>query len=195
MIRAISSFMEFCYLVCHYVLNDNDLGAIDSAVADFHHDHIAFNKICPDGYSLPHQHSLVHYRFLIQEFGAPNELCSSITELKHIKAVKEPWCHSSHFEALGQMLVTNQWLDKLTAAHVKFQAQGMLSASYFDQPDQPDPQPPPATQLPDDMNNEDDDGGAVDGTVLGKVTLARKPCMSFYLFFHVFAKLFFYFIQ
>ena len=101
---------------------------------------------------------------------------SSITESKYIKAVKEPWHHSSFFEALGQMLITNQWLNKLAAAHVNFQAWGMLSTSIFDQPD---PQPPPATQLPDDMNNEDDDGGAVDRTVLGEVTLARKPCMSF----------------
>ena len=187
--------MEFCFLVRCSVLNDNDLEAIDSAIADFHCDRVAFNKIHPNRYSLPHQHSLVHYIFLIQEFGAPNGLCSSITESKHIKAVKEPWHCSSYFEALGQMLVTKQQLDKLAAAHVNFEAWGMLSASFFDQPDQPDPQPPPATQLPDDTNNEDDDGGAIDGTVLGKVTFARKPHMSFYSFFHVFANLFFYFIQ
>ena len=132
MVCAISSFMEFCYLVHCSVLNDNDLEVIDSAVADFHRDHVVFNKICPDGYLLPRQHSLVHYRFLIQEFGAPNGLCSSITESKHIKAVKEPWRCSSRFEALGQILVTNQQLDKLAAACVNFQARGMLSTSFFD---------------------------------------------------------------
>ncbi|KAJ7913803.1 hypothetical protein B0H13DRAFT_2004115 [Mycena leptocephala] len=47
--------------------------------------------VCPDGFCLPRQHSLTHYRYLSQEFGAPNGLCSSITESKHIKAVKEPW--------------------------------------------------------------------------------------------------------
>ncbi|KAI6046587.1 hypothetical protein EDC04DRAFT_2864743 [Pisolithus marmoratus] len=60
------------------------------------------------GFLLPCQHGMNHYHHLIQEFGAPNGLCSSITELKHIKAVKKPWRHSNHFEALGQMLVTNQ---------------------------------------------------------------------------------------
>ena len=38
--------------------------------------------IRPDVYSLPRQYSIVHYQYLIQEFGAPNGLCSSITESK-----------------------------------------------------------------------------------------------------------------
>jgi hypothetical protein len=63
----------------------------------------------------PRQHSLSHYCLLITEFGAPNGLCSSITESKHIKAVKEPWRRSHHHEALSQMLLTNQHLDKLAA--------------------------------------------------------------------------------
>jgi len=61
-----------------------------------------------------------HYRQLVQLYGAPNELCSSITESKHIKAVKEPWRRSSHFEALGQMLLTNHRLDKLAACRIDF---------------------------------------------------------------------------
>ena len=69
--------------------------------------------VCPDGFSLPCQHSLVHYEALIRLFGAPNGLCMSITVSKHIKAVKEPWRHSSKFKALGQMLLMNQHLDKL----------------------------------------------------------------------------------
>lgn len=183
MVRAISAFMEFCYLVRRSVIDDDDLIAIDNAVADFHHERIAFNAIRPDGYSLPRQHSIVHYKFLTQEFGAPNGLCSSITESRHIAAVKEPWRRSSRFEALGQMLVTNQRLDKLAAARVNFQTRGMLNASIFSGHDPPaDVQPPPTTQPEVDTNNEDDDGGAVDGDILGEVTLARKPRMSLYLF-------------
>jgi hypothetical protein len=45
----------------------------------------------PDGFALPRQHALVHYLMLIRLFGLPNGLCSSITESKHIKAVKQPW--------------------------------------------------------------------------------------------------------
>ena len=112
---------------------------------------------------------------MIREFGTPNGLCSSITESKHIKAVKEPWRHSSHFEALGQMILTNQRLDKLTAAHVDFRAQGMLSAPLFGELIEPEPPPPPLTV---DDEEDDDDGGAIEGDVLGEVLFAQKPSMS-----------------
>ena len=78
-------------------------------------------------FSLPRQHTMKHYTDMIELFGAPNGLCSSITELKHIKAVKEPYRQSNHNEPLGQMLVTNQHLDKLAAAHSDFTACGMLN--------------------------------------------------------------------
>ncbi|KAG0694214.1 hypothetical protein DFH29DRAFT_815591, partial [Suillus ampliporus] len=64
-----------------------------------------------DHFSLPRQHSISHYLFLICQFGTPNGLCSSITESKHIKAVKEPWQCLSKFNALGQMVRTNTHLD------------------------------------------------------------------------------------
>ena len=172
MVRAISSFMEFCYLVRRNVITEDDILAIDNAVAKFHIERGIFDEVRPDGYSLPRQHSLVHYTFLIQEFGAPNGLCSSITESKHIKAVKEPWRRSSHYEALGQMLVTNQRLDKLAAARVDFQARGMLD-QRFGPPDQPPD--PPANNLRDE---EDDDGGAVDGDIDSEVILAQIPSES-----------------
>ncbi|KAJ7263092.1 hypothetical protein C8J57DRAFT_1019271, partial [Mycena rebaudengoi] len=76
--------------------------------------------------SLPRQHALVHYIRSIQLFGSPNGLCSSITESKHIKAVKEPWRRSSHFNALPQMLVTLCRLDKMAASFRAFWARGML---------------------------------------------------------------------
>ena len=79
-----------------------------------------------DSFALPRQHSLVHYVDVIRAFGAPNGLCSSITESKHIKAMKESWHCSSCFKALGQMLLTNQWMDKLAASHVDFAKRGML---------------------------------------------------------------------
>ena len=72
---------------------------------------------------------MVHYSRLIRMFGAPNGLCSSITESKHIKAVKEPWRRSNRYNALGQMLLTNQRLDKLAAARVDFTSRGMLNGT------------------------------------------------------------------
>jgi hypothetical protein len=72
---------------------------------------------------------MVHYHSLIRQFGAPNGLCSSITESKHIRAVKEPWRRSNRNEALGQMLVTNQRLDQLVAARTDFATRGMLTGT------------------------------------------------------------------
>ena len=126
MVHMISAFMEFWYPVCRSVVNEADLDAIDHAVARFHQEHEAFELVWPAGFSLPQQHAMVHYHHLIEEFGAPNGLCSSITESKHIKAIKQPWWHSSCFEAMGQMLVTNQCIDKVSAAHIDFIACRML---------------------------------------------------------------------
>jgi hypothetical protein len=81
-----------------------------------------------DGFNLPR----LHYLQLIRAFGAPNGLCSSITESKHIKAVKEPWRRSNRFNALSQMLLTNQRLDKLAAARVDFAHRGMLQGTSLD---------------------------------------------------------------
>jgi hypothetical protein len=170
MLRAISSFMEFCYLIRRSVLDDDDLDAIDHALAKFHQERTIFETegVRPDGFSLPRQHSLSHYRLLITEFGAPNGLCSSITESKHIKAVKEPWRRSNHHEALSQMLLTNQRLDKLAASRIDFQARGMLDGSIFDHTHPPPEYVPPL--------NDDDDGGEVDARdVLAEVVLCRDP--------------------
>ncbi|KAF8877778.1 hypothetical protein BD779DRAFT_1448216, partial [Infundibulicybe gibba] len=128
MVRALSAFLDFCYLVRRNIINKATLDVIDDALARFHRDQIIFEEVGVQshGFSLPCQHSMMHYCFLIEMFGVPNSLCSSITESKHIKAVKEPWHHSSHFHALGQMLTTNQRLDKLAAARSDFKARGML---------------------------------------------------------------------
>src|SRR6266702_2163358 len=73
-----------------------------------------------------------HYLDMIHLFGAPNGLCSSITEAKHIKAVKEPWHRSNCNKPLKQMLLTNQCLNKLAAARIYFMQRGMLDKSKLD---------------------------------------------------------------
>jgi len=74
---------------------------------------------------------MVHYVESIALFGAPNGLCSSITETRHISAVKKPWRRSSRFNALAQVLVTNQRLEKLSARRQDFTRRGMLSGSPY----------------------------------------------------------------
>ncbi|GBE88358.1 hypothetical protein SCP_1301730 [Sparassis crispa] len=177
MVRAIRAFLEFCYIARHNVITSQDLENLEDALSRFHQYRTVFEKagVKVSGFSLPRQHSLRHYKFLIWEFAAPNGLCSSITEAKHIKAVKEPWRRSSRNEALGQMLLTNQALDKLSASRVDFASRGMLdvpalAASYLSLH--------PIDDAPDDTANEKSANAGEDGipfpgpTVEGYVTMA-----------------------
>lgn len=128
MVKAVAALIEFCYLVRRSIIDEDTLVQIDAALAQFHEHREVFREdIRPEGFSLPRQHSLVHYHFMITQYGAPNGLCSSITESKHIKAVKKPYRRSSRNKPLGQILVSNQRNDKLAAARVNFQARGMLT--------------------------------------------------------------------
>lgn len=74
MVRAISAFLEVCYLRFR-----------------FHRQIFQDSGVRPTGFSLPRH---------IRQCAAPNGLCSSITEAKHIKAVKETWRRSNRFEPL-----------------------------------------------------------------------------------------------
>ncbi|KAI0360029.1 hypothetical protein OH77DRAFT_1586687 [Trametes cingulata] len=132
MVRAVASFLELCYICRRNVILESDLqGPFNHARSRFHADRKIFQDtlVRPDGFSLPRQHSLEHYDQHIRNFAAPNGLCTSITEAKHIKAVKEPWRRSNRYEPLGQMLLTNQRLDKLAAARADFEARGMLEGT------------------------------------------------------------------
>jgi len=122
------AFLEFCYIARRSTLTESDLDRLRDALARFHRYRTIFETsgVRPLGISLPRQHALVHYHAVIRLFGAPNGLCTSITESKHIRAVKEPWRRSNRNQPLGQMLVTNQRLDQLAAARADFMDRGML---------------------------------------------------------------------
>ncbi|KAG2080026.1 uncharacterized protein F5147DRAFT_749411 [Suillus discolor] len=129
-VRTFRAFLEFCYLVWRNIITESTLVQIQDALDRFHHYRKVFESIgVVPTFSLPRQHSCSHYILLIRLFGAPNGLCSSITETKHIKAVKEPWRCSSRYKALGQMLVTNQRLNKLAASRIDFKSNGMLNGT------------------------------------------------------------------
>jgi len=125
------AFLEFCYIVRRDVITEQTLEQLQDALIRFHRYRTIFEElgIRPDGFALPRQHSLPHYLKLIRAFGAPNGLCSSITESMHIPAIKRPWRRSSRYKALGQMLLTNQRLDKLAALRVDFTKRGMLEGT------------------------------------------------------------------
>ncbi|KAG1847045.1 hypothetical protein F4604DRAFT_1884073 [Suillus subluteus] len=105
MVLTLQALIDFIYIARHNIIDSNSLNVLDDALERFHRHHEIFQT---------------------SAFGAPNGLRSSITESKHIKAVKELWRQSSWFEALNQMLLTNQRLDKLAASHINFANRGML---------------------------------------------------------------------
>ncbi|KAH9979673.1 hypothetical protein BJV74DRAFT_879404 [Russula compacta] len=132
MVKCISVFLDFCYIAQCNALTSTDLEELQNALTCFHHHWEIFvgtASVNGDQISLPRQHSLMHYLHSIQLFGSPNGLCSSITESKHIKAVKEPWRHSSRYKALKQMLVMNIRLDKLASAGHVFAQFGMMEGT------------------------------------------------------------------
>ncbi|KAN0081189.1 hypothetical protein V8E55_008813 [Tylopilus felleus] len=128
-VRALRALLKFCYLVRHNIITDTTLAAIKETLERFHQYRQFFYPDIMSTFSLPRQHAMTHYPDLIHLFGAPNGLCSSITELKHIKAVKRPYRCSNHHNALGQMLVINQQLDKLVQCRVDFNQRRMLDGT------------------------------------------------------------------
>jgi hypothetical protein len=176
MVRAIAAFMEFCYLVRRSQLDEDTLDQVDAAVARFHQEREIFKETgVRDDFALPRQHSLCHYRFLIQQFGAPNGVCSSITESMHKDYVKGPYRRSSRNEPLGQMLLSNQRLDKLAAARVDFTARGMLRGPLLTSGIANEPQMDAALNGAHDARGDGDVEAAGGITSMGDVQLARNP--------------------
>jgi hypothetical protein len=132
-IRTFAAFLEFCYIARRNVITEDSLQDLDTALRRFHQYRVVFSGTVREdglaGFSLPRQHSMVHYHNNIKNFGSPNGLCSSITESKHIAAVKRPWRRSSRYKALSQILKVNERIDKLTTARANFTARGMLADS------------------------------------------------------------------
>lgn len=132
-VETIAAFLEFCYIARRNIITDDSLDQLNIALRKFHESRQIFSGTArpdgPSGFSLPRQHSMVHYHDHIKNFGSPNGLCSSITESKHITAVKDPWRRSNKHKALPQILKVNERLDKITAARADFTARGMLTDS------------------------------------------------------------------
>jgi len=80
-IRRFRAFLEFCYIACRDVITEGDLVELQDALSRFHSFREVFAPIRgTNGFSLPRQHAIIHYPALIRLFGAPNGVCTSITE-------------------------------------------------------------------------------------------------------------------
>ena len=171
--------MNFCYLVRRNAITSDTLREIEKTLAQFHHHREIFIETgVRIDISMPRQHALKHYLRSICLFGSPNGLCSSITESKHIKAVKEPWRRSSRYKSLLQMLRTNSRLDKMSFARRTFAEQGMMAgttSSYTAmllRGEQPMVEEEEAADEEDDLN---DMGPTLGPKVLSSVQLACTP--------------------
>jgi hypothetical protein len=149
MIRTFRAYLEFCYTARRSFLTDSHLDDLVDALKRFHQYRRIFLKKKDSGsesddsdanesesnptLTLPRQHSMVHYERLTKAFGAPNGLCSSITESKHIAAVKKPYRRSNHHDAIAQMLLNHQRLAKLAECRRIFKDQGLFDSTLLEQ--------------------------------------------------------------
>ncbi|KAJ7840102.1 hypothetical protein B0H14DRAFT_3696876 [Mycena olivaceomarginata] len=164
-VEALSAFLDFRYLVRRADFDESTLDAIDAAVLKHHERREVFRDLkVRDHFSLPRQHSVKHYRINIEDFGAPGGVCSSITESRHITAVKKPWRRSSRHKALSQMLLTNQRLDKLAASRADFIERGMLPPVFAAIPE----------KIPKDEEAEEIDEPRVEGNIINICVLERS---------------------
>lgn len=93
MVQCIGAFLNFYYLARRSSHNNQTLHEMEQALNRFHSLHSVFIDvgICPDGFTLLRQHALEHFIDGIRLFGAPNGVCTSIVESKHIRAIKRPY--------------------------------------------------------------------------------------------------------
>ena len=180
--------MDACYIARRNAISASALERFRELVSKFHQLREAFITCgVREDMKLPRQHAFNHYYSMIQTFGSPNGLCSSITESEHKGSVKRTWGRSSHFKAIAQMVVTLLRLHKLAAARQRFASQGMLkgtTASYMGGVmDAKDPQEDLPPREPEyTFPGADEEGIPVDGVhdegALSLVTLCAKTGAS-----------------
>ena len=126
MVWAVSTFLDFTYLVRRQVISANVLQWVKKTVENFHEYRKIFKAVgIVDDFNLPRQHVIVHYPRFIQQFGAPNGLCTSITESKH-KHVKTAYKHTNRVAPVEQMTKYSERMDKMSAQYTEYQRRGML---------------------------------------------------------------------
>ena len=184
-VKCLRTFLEACYITRRQDIDINTLDHLDDVLEQFKELREVFRvpNVREKGFALPRMHSMFHYRRQIEDFGAPGGLCSSITESRHVTAVNKPYRRSNKYKALGQMLITNQRLDKLAAMRSDFSARGMLSsAPTASTTSVSHAQHPGFQNTPAD--DDDDEEGPVEENVLGHVSLARIRSTFLTLFGH-----------
>ncbi|KAH9974842.1 hypothetical protein BJV74DRAFT_879675 [Russula compacta] len=181
-VKCLSAFLDFCQIAHHNAITSDALNQLKDTLDRFHYYwefFVGTAGINGDFISLPWQHSLLHYLHSIQLFGSLNGLCSSITESKHIKAVKEPWWHSSHYNALVQMLQTLCRLDKLATARQAFLELGMMDGTTAGYAAMIQAGREPQPRAVEAMDEDDDNGPIAGPKTLSSVILSQVPAQGY----------------
>ncbi|KAH9986315.1 hypothetical protein BJV74DRAFT_878515 [Russula compacta] len=193
-VKCLSAFLDFCQIACHNAITSDALNQLKDTLDHFHYYwefFIGTAGINRDFISLPRQHSLLHYlmnhadvlsqHYLhsIRLFGSLNGLCSSITESKHIKAVKEPWRCSSRYNALVQMLRTLCRLDKLAAVRWAFLELGMMDGTTVGYAAMIQAGGEPQPRAVEAMDEDDNNGPIAGPKTLSSVILSQVPAQGY----------------
>ncbi|KAF8899566.1 hypothetical protein CPB85DRAFT_1565532 [Mucidula mucida] len=135
-VKCIAAFLDFCYLARKSNITEDTLVNMKTTLTRFHaHRQVFIRAGVRENFNLPRQHAMKHYFDNIVAFGPPNGLCSLITESHHITAVKKPWRRSNCYNALSQMLLINQRLDKLHALYADLVFRNLLPPSHAPRPE------------------------------------------------------------
>ncbi|KAI0735779.1 hypothetical protein C8Q76DRAFT_690321 [Earliella scabrosa] len=134
LMKCLTAFLNFVYLVRRPSHDTHSLHAISGLIARCQALRAIFLQAgvwLDDGFALPRQHALFHYVRSIEMFGSLYGLCTSITESKHISAVKQPWRDLNRRNPLGQILRKITRLNKLAAARAKLSHRNMLHGNVL----------------------------------------------------------------
>ncbi|KAL1724786.1 hypothetical protein EV714DRAFT_240455, partial [Schizophyllum commune] len=167
MLRAVSAFLEFCYLVRSNGVDEDTIICIQVLRGEARTQTTDHKMTVKDKVSIPfrtvqahqlqHQDALErfhHDRVIFERKGSA-----------HIRAVKRPWLRSNQYSTLWQMLIINERIDKLAACCTDFESHSMLPHAH-----------PTSFNLPlpsNTGNDEDDEGASEKQTILGEVILAK----------------------
>jgi hypothetical protein len=132
MVCCCQAFLEFSYIARKDQILESDLDELDDALIRFHqYRQIFITEGVWEDFQVPRQHAMAHYLYLIEQFGAPNGLCTSITEHAHIAAIKEPWRRTNKHEPIAQMIKIHNQLSLLDAFRLKLESHGLLQTSLW----------------------------------------------------------------
>lgn len=153
-VKAIVACVDFCYLVRRSVVDVSAIREVEEALDRlYEHRQFFITAGVRDTISLPRQHALLHYSRMIQLFGAPSGISTSITESKHKQVVKGTYTRTNKFKPLMQMLLLNERMDKMSAAKADFTRRGMMATPI---------QLLGADTAPLEPNDEDEDEEGID---------------------------------